>query len=240
MASLPLFFDDAELKSGGELWLNEETARHVVQVLRMQPGEGLQLTNGRGQAARAVIKEAGKKKCSVTIESVERVERRAKGLHLAIGFTKNASRNEWLLEKITEMGVERITPLATKRTERERIRYDRWKGILQSAMMQSQQYWLPELHELTGLEEVIKKYGTATQKLVAHCIEEKARLPIKEALLPGRDTLVIIGPEGDLTDEEVDMCVGHNFTGITMGVNRLRTETAGLVACSYFNMVNNG
>ena len=119
MASLPLFYDDATLKGGGELWLAEETARHVVQVLRMQPGQQIQLTDGKGHLATASITRAEKKKCSVLIEAVVFFEQRDPRLHLAVAFTKNASRNEWLLEKATEMGVHSIIPDIATRTETE-------------------------------------------------------------------------------------------------------------------------
>jgi 16S rRNA (uracil1498-N3)-methyltransferase len=129
-----------------------------------------------------------------------------------------------------------IVPLMTARTEREHFRFDRLNNILISAMMQSQQYHLPLLKEpapfkaITGID--------AAQKLIAHCMDGIVRMPLHEALQPGKDTVICIGPEGDFTDDEVSAATAAGFTGISLGVNRLRTETAAMAVCAYFNMIN--
>lgn len=237
MASTPLFFHKTEMIQGSELWLEEDTARHVVQVLRMQPGEVLQLTDGNGTMATASIARAEKKKCSVQLNIVQHFPAASTALHLCVAFTKNASRNEWLLEKATELGVKTIIPLLVKRSERERFRHDRWQNILVSAMLQSQQYYLPELSEPAQLAEIFNRFGTAEQKLIGHCISEEERTSIATALLPHKETLILIGPEGDFTAEEVALCITKNCQPIVMGANRLRTETAAIAACAYFNMI---
>lgn len=238
MASYPLFFHDAALVKGTELWLDEDTARHVVQVLRMEAGEKLQLTDGKGHDAVVAIAQTAKKKCSVHVEEVTTHKERTPYLHLAVAFTKNSSRNEWLLEKATELGVKTIIPLSVTRSEREKIRYDRWKNILVSAILQSQQYYLPELTELQTLKQVLQSYKDVPQKLIGHCIGDDERFPISKILLPKKETLILIGPEGDFTEDEVKECIGLNFAGISMGTTRLRTETAAMTACAYFHMVN--
>jgi 16S rRNA (uracil1498-N3)-methyltransferase len=238
MASLSLFFHDGSLQQGAEVPLAEDTAKHVVQVLRMQPGSKLQLTDGKGRLATASVARAEKKKCSVIIEAVEFFEPAKPQLHLAVAFTKNASRNEWLLEKTTELGVATIIPLIAHRTEREKIRYDRWTSILVSAMMQSKQYHLPLLQEATPFRQVNEQYAQVPQKIVAHCIEERGRIRIADAVQPHKETLILIGPEGDFTNEEVALCEAAGFTAISMGTNRLRTETAAMAACAYFNLIN--
>lgn len=238
--ALSLFFHDTPLQQGVELQLEEDTARHVVQVLRMQPGQQIQLTDGKGHLATASITRAEKKKCSVLIEAVVFFEQRDPRLHLAVAFTKNASRNEWLLEKATEMGVHSIIPVIATRTEREKIRYDRWKNILVSAILQSQQFHLPHLLEATSLKDILSKYSDAPQKLVAHCMEDKQRNPLSIALQPHKETLILIGPEGDFTAEEVALCEAQQCTGISLGDTRLRTETAAMAACAFFNMINHG
>jgi 16S rRNA (uracil1498-N3)-methyltransferase len=238
MAAFPIFFHDGPLPVNTELQLAEDTARHIVQVLRMQQGDKLQLTDGKGHLATASVGRAEKKKCSVLVEAVVFHELREPKLHLAVAFTKNVSRNEWLLEKATELGVHTIIPLSAARTEREKIRHDRWQNILVSALLQSQQYHLPRLAELTPLKNIVQQYETIPQKLVAHCMDGEPRIPLSQAMLTHKETLILIGPEGDFTAEEVALCKAQGFTAISMGDNRLRTETAAMAACAFFNMVN--
>jgi len=234
--ALPLFFHHTALQTGVELALDEDTARHIVQVLRMHPGEKIRLTDGKGADVTAEIVRTEKKKCIVRTATVQRHEPPAQKLTLCMSFTKNAGRNEWLLEKATEMGVQVIVPLMTARTEREHFRFDRLNNILISAMMQSQQYYLPELKEPMPFKTAVTI--AAVQKLIAHCMEDRNRLPLHEALQPGKNTLICIGPEGDFTAEEVEDAIAGGFTGISLGTNRLRTETAAMAACAYFNMIN--
>lgn len=236
----PLFFHDGILAAGTELNLQEDTAKHVVQVLRMQPGDEIDLTDGKGAHAHAVISKVQKKQCAVMVNDVHIHQRRQTPLHLGIAFTKNSSRNEWILEKVTELGVATIIPLQTIRTERERFRYDRWHNILLAAILQSQQYFLPELTELTSLDKLFPAYAGTEQKLVAHCMDTVSRKPISEAMQKDKETLLLIGPEGDFTDEEVNALTSEGYRGISMGINRLRTETAAVTACAYFNMLNHG
>ncbi|HEY9178142.1 MAG TPA: RsmE family RNA methyltransferase [Flavipsychrobacter sp.] len=236
----PLFFHDGTLTAGTELDLHDDTAKHVVQVLRMHTGDGIDLTDGRGAHARAVIAGVQKKQCKVMINEVHMHERRQVPLHMAITFTKNSSRNEWILEKVTELGITTIIPLQTKRSEREKFRYDRWHNILVAAMIQSQQYFLPELQELTSLDKMVSALEDVEQKLVAHCMDAEPRQPINGAMQKDKETLLLIGPEGDFTDEEVNMLTSKGYKGISMGTNRLRTETAAVTACAYFNMLNHG
>jgi 16S rRNA (uracil1498-N3)-methyltransferase len=236
--AIPQFFLDGDLIVSENAWLDEDNARHAVQVLRMQPGNKMQLTNGKGYVAMAVITTAEKKKCAVMIEDVHFHER-GTALHLCVAFTKNASRNEWLLEKVTELGVSSVTPLLTTRTERERFRLERWRSILVSAMLQSQQFYLPGLTEPVSLQSALKKFAHITKKYVAHCIQDKPKQPVAKLLKPGYETLLLIGPEGDFTDEEVNLCMDDGCLGISLGKQRLRTETAAIAGCAYFNLINN-
>lgn len=239
MSQAPLFFHGAALTEGTRVNLADDTARHVIQVLRMQCGERLELTNGQGYRAEAEITEVSKKACSVHIHTNHFYERRNPVLHLGVAFTKNTARNEWILEKVTELGVATIITLQAARSEREKFRYDRWRNILVSAMLQSQQYYLPVLESTKSLTDIYSTYSTAEQKLVAHCIGDFARTPLHRALKKGKETLLLIGPEGDFTLEEVNELTSNGFEGISMGANRLRTETAAVAACAWFNMLNN-
>lgn len=236
--SLPLFFYEDSFVEGGVLGLDEETARHIVQVLRMQSGQPLQLTNGKGQVASVTITKAEKKKCAVLVDKVAEHSARKVNLHLAVAFTKNTSRNEWLLEKATELGAISILPLVTTRTEKERIRHDRWRNIIISALIQSRQFHLPFLADATPLAGILQRFNGTPQKIIGHCIESEPRVPLSEALKPGVETLMLIGPEGDFTQAEVDLCKGQGFLAVEMGKQRLRTETAAMAACAYFNLIN--
>ena len=237
MSALPIFYQESLFTAGAMLALDEDTARHVVQVLRMGEGERLELANGKGVSAHCVIMETGKKRCTVRIEQLKEIAPSAPVMHLAIAFTKNTSRNEWLLEKATELGVQRITPVIATRTERERFRYDRLKGILVSAMMQSQQYWLPQLDEPMPLHAVLDEQNDA-QIAIAHCMDELPRKSFSEVLEQGRNVLLFIGPEGDFTEEEVNLANAQGAVGVTLGNTRLRTETAAMAACALFHLVN--
>eukprot|EP01012_Entosiphon_sulcatum_P044259 TRINITY_DN58873_c0_g1_i1.p1 TRINITY_DN58873_c0_g1~~TRINITY_DN58873_c0_g1_i1.p1 ORF type:complete len:243 (-),score=34.30 TRINITY_DN58873_c0_g1_i1:87-815(-) len=239
MASLPLFYHNQPLSNNAIVQLDEDNAKHIVQVLRMQVGDALRITNGNGDVADAVITDAAKKRCAVTLSKVTHHEPAKHKLHLAVAFTKNTSRNEWLLEKATELGASSIIPLMATRSEKERMRAERWTGILVSAMMQSQQYYLPVLAAPTKFADVLSQYKDVAQKLVGHCIEEVPRTPLKKAMQPAKETIVLIGPEGDFTPEEVTLCSENGFVGITMASQRLRTETAAMNVCAYFNTINN-
>lgn len=238
MVSLPQFYFDGTLQENDIVWLDEGTVRHVVQVLRMKAGEQLQLTNGKGAIATASITTAEKKKCGVKITAVTRYQRSTAVLYLGVAFTKNNARNEWLLEKATELGVAGIIPLITARSEKERMRYDRLQHILVSAMLQSQQAYLPVLSEAMPLKEALAKYQSP-QKLVAHCIAGQERKQLSEMLKPGVETMMLIGPEGDFTEDEVNLCTQAGYIPVTLGTRRLRTETAAMSVCAYFNLINN-
>lgn len=238
MAKESLFFHEGALEQGADVQLTDTTSRHVLQVLRMHIGDILALTNGKGIHALTTIKEATKKKCVVHIVSIETHPYIKPKIHLGISFTKNTSRNEWLLEKATELGVCSIIPIQSTRTERVRVKEDRWQGILAAALIQSQQYYLPLLKEVTPFTKVIEQYKDVEQKLVAHCISEIDRTPLQEMAISGKETLILIGPEGDFTEEEVALCMQHDFGSVSMGSQRLRTETAAIAACSYFNIIN--
>jgi len=233
----PIFFHKGVMTKGAEIWLDEDTAKHIVQVLRMENGEQLRLTDGAGILANATITNTQKKKCSVVLDEVKKFQSATTSLHLCVAFTKNTSRNEWLLEKATELGVTTIVPLMAARSERERFRHDRWQNILVSAMLQSQQYYLPELSEPAELPAVLKRFEAIDQKFIAHCMSEQERTSIATGMLPHKNTLIFIGPEGDFTPEEVALCIAQGCQPVVMGANRLRTETAAMAACAYFNMI---
>jgi 16S rRNA (uracil1498-N3)-methyltransferase len=182
------------------------------------------------------LSKAEKKRVDVVVDRVEQIREPQPILQLSIGFTRNASRNEWLLEKATELGVRRITPLITERSVKERIRPDRWNAILTSAMLQSKQCWLPQLDNPTSLPELLSHKGAAF--VIAHCMEGTPRIPIFEALKKGQNVVMMIGPEGDFSPAELTLATAAGAVPVSLGTNRLRTETAALAAITHFYLLN--
>lgn len=225
--ALPYFFvDGLEEKN---LQLDEDTSKHMIGVLRMQKAEEVLLTDGKGQKANAVIRDDNRKRCVVEILTREKEAERQPTVIIAISIVKNASRFEWFLEKATEIGVSEIIPLLCERTEKEKFRYDRMNGILMSAMLQSQQTWLPRLHQPTAFADVVKQEATK-QKFIAHCLPgQKQQLSEVSRQL---SSLVLIGPEGDFTPKEISLALAAGFHPVALGTTRLRTETAGIVAAT--------
>ncbi|WP_336516318.1 RsmE family RNA methyltransferase [Pollutibacter soli] len=225
--AIPIFFLEQIPVQWNIVSLPDETARHILTVLRMRENEILQLTDGKGSKANAVIIKTGKKNLDVKIQSVSHTERPSKQLTLAVSLLKNASRFEWLLEKATELGVHKIVPLICARTERQHFRADRMKNILISAMIQSQQFWLPELQEPQAFDQFFKT-GFPGRRYIAHCLPDATKQ--LRSFKPASQSEILIGPEGDFTEEEIELAINHGFEAVTLGDNRLRTETAAIAA----------
>jgi 16S rRNA (uracil1498-N3)-methyltransferase len=237
MSNLHRFFFAGHIAEKSIVTLDADTAKHIWQVLRMKEGDHILLTDGKGTLAEGEIHTAERHKCNVSITKVSFAARAGKVLHLCVAFTKNNSRNEWLLEKATELGVGSIIPMTTSRSEKAHVRVDRWEKILQSAILQSQQNYLPFLAKITPLPQVLKQYADTSQKFVAHCIDS-TKSGIAEMLKPGSDAIILIGPEGDFTQDEVNLCIGNGFKPVSLGKQRLRTETAAIAAAAYFNVIS--
>jgi 16S rRNA (uracil1498-N3)-methyltransferase len=247
---LPYFYISAFEEGAREITLDEDTSKHVVQVLRMASGESLQLTNGKGTLLTAVIIDEHKKKCRVRVQSTLSRPPAKKKVAIAISLLKNASRFEWFLEKATEIGVSSIIPLLCERTEKQHARPDRLRNILVSAMLQSQQTWLPELSDPMSFTELISNPSAET-RFIAHCLDDPQptiRLPdwrqhahdpapagtttVAPAQGANPSQLILIGPEGDFSPKEIGSALKEGFLPVTLGENRLRTETAGVVAAT--------
>lgn len=242
--TLPFFYIPAYNREQQVIILNEDNSRHAVQVLRMQPGEPLRLTDGKGALLTAEILDNHKKKCTVKVLSTLHVPPPQRQISIAISPLKNASRFEWFLEKAAEIGVSGIIPLLCEHTERQHTRQDRLQNILVSALLQSQQSWLPVLHEPTPFDRLIQP-GAYPDRLIAHCLTEprpaqsladwlrqrtSSATPSAPAGSTPGPTLILIGPEGDFSPKEVGSALQQGFVPVTLGDNRLRTETAGVVA----------
>ncbi len=227
---LPFFYSDEIKASAKQFVLNEETSKHVVQVLRMQNGEPLQLTDGKGTVFIADITYNDRKKCTVTILSSSTKPAPLKKISIGISLVKNSTRFEWFLEKATEIGITEVIPMLCTRTEKQHFRHDRMKNIVISAMLQSQQAWLPKLHEPTKFMETLSL--SAQQKFIAHCEEGMKEQLSSKLLINTTESFILIGPEGDFTREEIAAALQNNFLPVALGDTRLRTETAGVVAAT--------
>ena len=225
--------------------LPEEEAQHAVRVLRMEMGDEMMLMDGEGVFYRAVVTEATKKRCLYRIEETLPQERQWQPhLHLAIAPTKNMDRTEWFAEKATEIGFDELTFLKCRWSERTVIKTERIEKILVSAMKQSHKAWKPVLNEMMDFKaflQEIEKPEKPMQKFICHCHEEEGlgeKVMLKDAVKGGEDVLVLVGPEGDFSIDEVKMAEAQGFQSVSLGKSRLRTETAALVAVHIMNLIN--
>jgi len=224
--------------------LSEEESAHCVRVLRYTAGDEILITDGRGTTYTARITNPHPKHCDFEIVSREKQEpHHAFHLHIAIAPTKNIERMEWAVEKCVEIGVNEITPLLCRFSERKQLRTDRLEKIILSAAKQSLTPYLPVLHELTPYDEFIKRQALSqndkrpSQNFIAHCYKEDKRV-LKDEIEQGRDVLVLIGPEGDFSEQEVADALALGFIPVSLGNSRLRTETAAVVACHTAVLIN--
>ncbi len=231
MQEMPFFYYAGLKKAEGNIEMDDDMHRHVVKVLRMEVGEKITLIDGLGCSAEAVIVRADKKVLSVSVEhKIEHLPPVYKKV-LAISILKNAARFEWMLEKVTEIGITEIIPMISERTERIHFREDRMKQIVVSAGLQSKQYWMPVLQSPSAFEKILSD-ATQEKKYIAHCLEEEKTVLHKiEA-----DMLLLIGPEGDFTNQEILQAIEKGFEPVSLGNSRLRTETAGVVGAVLMNI----
>lgn len=228
-------FYTPDIQLTGEL--PEEEAQHCTRVLRLSVGDEVTLTDGKGNFYKAIISVASNKRCLVTIkETVFQNPLWSCRLHIAMAPTKNMDRNEWFAEKATEIGFDELTFLNCRFSERKVIKTERVEKILISAIKQSLKARLPLLNEMVDFNKFVMQEFNG-QKFIAHCHEGEKPL-LKDVLRKGEDALVLIGPEGDFSEEEVNKATEQGFIPISLGKSRLRTETAALVACHTMNLLN--
>ena len=223
----PFFYHQELQEQSTIVELNEETSKHCIQVLRMKINEEILLTNGKGLLATTQIISDHKKKTVVKIVSFTHQPMPTKQVSIAISLLKNPTRLEWFLEKAVEIGVTAIYPIICNRTEKQFFKYERMKSIVQSAMLQSQQTYLPELNNPISFVQLLET-SLPTEKYIAHC--EDNNKSVFSEIKKGNDLMILIGPEGDFTKDEIDLAKEKNFKEISLGNTRLRTETAGIVA----------
>lgn len=229
-------FYSSEINSETDFFsFDKEESKHIVRVLRKKENDIIHITNGKGFLFECEIVSALEKKCEVKIIGEEFFNPMDYHLHLAVAPTKMNDRYEWFLEKATEIGIHEITPIICDHSERKDIKTERFEKILLSAMKQSLQYYLPKLNNPIGLSDFLKQ-KVEGQLYIAHCEETDKKELAKEVQSNGNVT-ILIGPEGDFSEKEIQTAVSVGYVPVSLGKTRLRTETAGVYATTVV-MVN--
>jgi len=235
---MQLFYNPGLAEETKEFTFDSAESKHMIKVLRKKVGDALQMTNGKGLFLFATITDNNPKACTVEITDYKKIYPTKHRLHMVVAPTKMNDRYEWFLEKATEIGVHEITPVLCERSERKSIKMERFQKVIQSAMKQSFQAYLPIINPIITLTEFLDQPQQGLL-FIAHC-EDMERFELKRKLAPDRPTTILIGPEGDFTKTEIKMAEEKGYVPVSMGKTRLRTETAAIVACSTVALTNNG
>ena len=235
---MQLFYNEFITETSKEIKFDKEESRHIFKVLRKQEGSILNLTNGKGLFFKVTLIHSNLKNCMATVLEVKKQEPLSYSLHLAVAPTKLNDRYEWFLEKATEIGVTEITPIICEHSERKIIKIERFDKKIQSAMKQSLSAFLPKINKAISFDDFLKlQKDNLHQKLIAHC-EESKKQSLKSVLKPNNNTILLIGPEGDFSPNEINESIKTGFIPVTLGTSRLRTETAAIVACHSVAFIN--
>ncbi|UTW62611.1 16S rRNA (uracil(1498)-N(3))-methyltransferase [bacterium SCSIO 12741] len=217
----------------GVIEVPEMESKHLFKVLRMKEGDTLEVVNGKGDLAQAHLSLGHAKHCQLTIDSVSHQDRRSdKKITMAIAPTKNLARLEWFAEKAVEIGIDRIVPILCEHSERRVLKTDRIQKVLVSAMKQSKQVFLPQLDDLTPVKAFIEQQESG---IMAHCSESESKEPLEKLVKNQSEITILIGPEGDFSPSEITFARSHGLLEARIGKSILRTETAGIVACTLAN-----
>lgn len=234
---MQLFFNSDIESSTQQFTFDKTESRHIVRVLRKQQGDTVHITNGKGEIFTSEVQIANDKKCLVKIVQVESQKKPWDYyVHIAIAPTKLNDRFEWFLEKATEIGIDEITPIICDHSERKVLKKDRMEKIIHSAAKQSLKYHFPKLNEPITFKEFLKSTFEG-QLFIAHC-EETDKKSLKKELKPNKNTTILIGPEGDFSPKEIELSLARNFIPVSLGLSRLRTETAGIAAVHSVAFIN--
>lgn len=232
---MQLFYFENITQDTTVLQLDKEQARHMTKALRKKVGDTVQITDGAGNLFNGTLNLVTSNKCNIDLAFAKAYPQQSPRLHVAIAPTKMNDRMEWFLEKATEMGIASITPLLCDHSERKKINLERYKKIIVSAMQQSNQFYLPQIKDLTAFNEFLKNPVTDKGvRCIAHCEETDKKL-LTQAINNNQDLTIIIGPEGDLSSREIEKAINAGFLPVSLGTKRLRTETAGVYAAAVFN-----
>lgn len=217
--------------------LPETESQHCIRVLRKQPGDEIFITDGKGHFFSATIADPHPKHCKVNIVETQKQNSLWENrIEIALAPTKNMDRTEWFAEKATEIGINKISFLKTRYSERKELKTERIQKILISAMKQSEKAILPEIQAMTDFKQFVQQDFNG-QKFIAHCYQGEKPL-LSQAYQKGQNVLILIGPEGDFSEEEVSLALANGFQAISLGESRLRTETAALTACQTIHIVS--
>lgn len=223
---------------GKQYFLDERESAHCIRVLRMKKNTPVKLIDGRGNLYDGVISDPDPKACQISIENVVHgFEKRPYFLHLAISPLKNPERFEWFIEKSVEIGVDEITPVICKNSEKKSVKKERINNIIVSAMKQSLKASVTKFNETESFTDLIKRPHKGL-KLIAHCSGNFEKISIGRIYTSGSDAMILIGPEGDFFDEEIAMAINSGFSSVHLGNSRLRSETAGVAACHSIYLLN--
>jgi len=233
---MQLFYNSSINENTESFFFDKEESKHIIKVLRKKDNDILFVTNGLGYLFKTKITLASDSKCTVKILSAVKSETPQFHLHLAVAPTKMNERFEWFLEKATEIGIHEITPILCDRSERKVINQERFEKIILTAMKQANVLFLPKLNKFKTFKEFMQVKNEGMQ-LIAHC-EETSKKSLKSVLKPNQNVTLLIGPEGDFSEKEIQLATTQNFTAVSLGNTRLRTETAAIVACHSVVFVN--
>jgi len=226
---MQLFYNSDVKPEDKSFFFDKEESKHIIKVLRKKESDKIFLTNGLGYFFESEIISAFEKKCEIRITNVQFHEPTSYHIHIAVAPTKMNDRLEWFLEKATEIGIHEITPIICDNSERKVYKIDRAEKIVQSAMKQSLQMYLPKINEPISYSQFVKQTIDG-QKFIAHC-EETERKAFQNEVKSNEKVTILIGPEGDFSTKEIKLALENQFIPVTLGNTRLRTETAALVAC---------
>lgn len=233
---MQLFYNPLLNDTSTSFVFDKEESKHIIKVLRKKESDILHVTNGLGFLFTVKIVLASDSKCTVKIIDSVKQEQPNYHLHLAVAPTKMNDRYEWFLEKATEIGISEITPIICDHSERKQVKTERFDKIIQSAMKQSNQLYLPKLNNPVSFKDFIK-LKTNSLQFIAHC-EETDKKTLKNCIVPNENITILIGPEGDFSTTEIELAMKNNYIPISLGNTRLRTETAAIVACHSVVFIN--
>lgn len=235
---MQLFYNPEIHGIQSEITFSREESKHIIKVLRRSIDDILHITNGRGDLFLVQITDTNPNKCIAKIISREKRIKREYHIHLAVAPTKMNDRYEWFLEKATEIGIDEITPIICEHSERKVIKEERFDRILQSAMKQSLQAYLPKLNKAISFSDFIQKQNqNQGQLFIAHC-EDTGKKLFKNEILKRKDVTLLIGPEGDFSNTEITKAIEHEYIPVSLGNTRLRTETAAIVGVHTVALIN--
>ena len=218
-------------------YLTEDDSRHAVKTLRLGAGDVIAVTDGHGNRHTAVITQADARRCAYRVTNTQTTSPRPFSVQICVAPTKNNDRIEWFVEKAVEIGVERISFFFGQHSERRVLKLERLEKIAVAAMKQSLQPYLPRLDEAVSFAELLKTLNES-QRFIAHLPDSNIPVNLAKAATEGGQYTVLIGPEGDFSDNEISQAVAAGFQMVTLGPSRLRTETAALTACQLLNFIN--